>query len=55
MNEPSEEEGYEVRAQLDPRNLLPYERELEPHDPNVERLPTAYVGTDRALYGGDGN
>jgi len=37
----------------DPRNLLPFERELEPHDPNVERLPNAYVGTDQQVYGGN--
>jgi len=35
----------------DPRLLLPYERELEPHDPNVEVLPKQYIGTDRKTYG----
>jgi hypothetical protein len=26
---------------------------LEPRDPTVERLPKAFVGTDKVVYGGD--
>lgn len=37
--------------ELDPRNLLPFTRELEPTHPAVERLPKAYVGTDQQVYG----
>ena len=32
---------------------LPYERELEPHDPTVERLPSKFIGSDTVTYGGD--
>jgi hypothetical protein len=35
----------------DPASLLPFSCELEPHDPNVERLPKQYLGTDKTLYG----
>jgi hypothetical protein len=37
--------------ELDPRNLLPFTCHLEPDDPNVQRLPSAYVGTDQLIYG----
>jgi hypothetical protein len=37
----------------DPAHLLPYERELEPHDPNVERLPFKFVGNDPLWQSGD--
>jgi hypothetical protein len=36
---------------LDPRNLLPRTVQLEPDDPNVVRLPSAYIGTDEIIYG----
>lgn len=38
---------------MDPRRLLPFTCELEPADPNVERLPNAYVGSDQQVYGGN--
>jgi len=45
-----EEERY--FPDMDPRKLLPFTCVLEPSDPNVERLPNAYVGTDQIVYGG---
>lgn len=33
----------------DPRKLLPFSIELEPHDPNVERLPFAFKGTGKVF------
>ncbi len=39
--------------ELDPRNLLPLTSQLEPDDPNVIKLPSAYVGTDQQVYGGN--
>jgi len=35
----------------DPRNLLPRTCQLEPDDPNVQRLPSAYIGTGEIVYG----
>src|SRR3954464_11211553 len=32
--------------EMDPRKLLPFTCQLEPDDPNVQRLPSTYVGTD---------
>jgi hypothetical protein len=29
---------------------LPYERELEPHDPNVEILPKVFLSTNAELH-----
>jgi hypothetical protein len=37
----NEDEGPEL-FDLDPRNLLPFTCEFEPHDPNVEMLPKGY-------------
>jgi hypothetical protein len=33
----------------DPSSCLPFERELEPPDPNVERLPSQFQGSDQML------
>jgi hypothetical protein len=38
---------------MDSRNLLPFTCQLEPDDPNVEWLPSAYVGTDQQGYAGN--
>jgi hypothetical protein len=38
--------------QLDPANLLPYERELEPPDENIEKLPQQHQGSGDDLYSG---
>jgi len=46
------DKGDECEAR-DPADLLPFEKELEPHDPNVEVLPKAFQGTDKVIYGGD--
>ena len=40
-------------ADMDPRNLLPFTCQLEPDDPNVQRLPTVYIGTNEIVYGGN--
>jgi hypothetical protein len=37
---------------MDPKNLLPFTCNLEPDDPTVQRLPSAYIGTDEIIYGG---
>lgn len=41
------------REVRDPASLLPFEKELEPHDPSVQRLPKHFQGTDAFLYGGE--
>lgn len=33
----------------DPASCLPFACELEPHDPNVERLPNVFQGSDVVL------
>ena len=48
----SEERDY---SYFDPASLLPFTCELEPHDPNVQRLPSAYRGMDEAIYGAAGD
>jgi hypothetical protein len=37
---------------LDPANLLPYERVLEPSDPTAEKLPEQYQESGEDLYAG---
>ena len=37
---------------MDPAKLLPFTCNLEPDDPTVIRLPSAYIGTDEIIYGG---
>jgi hypothetical protein len=49
-----EEEDDRDMRHLDPANLLPYERELEPTDPNVEKLPQQFQGSGRVLFGDGG-
>jgi hypothetical protein len=44
---------YEDLRDFDPAILLPFSKELEALDPNTERLPAQYQGTDRGIYGGD--
>ncbi len=40
-------------APTNPATLLPFTCELEPHDPNVERLPFEFVGNDPLWQTGD--
>jgi hypothetical protein len=44
------ENGERDMRRLDPAKLLPDERELEPHDPNVEKLPQQHSGSGDDLY-----
>jgi hypothetical protein len=46
-----EEDDRDMRH-LDPANLLPFERELEPADPNVEKLPQQFQGSGDDFYSG---
>jgi hypothetical protein len=43
----------DFQSPRDPSTLLPFTCELEPHDPNVERLPSKYIGSDQVTYAGD--
>ena len=43
----------EFEPPFNPARLLPFTCELEPHDPNVERLPSKYIGSDQVTYAGD--
>ncbi len=42
----------EFPGEHDPANLLPFERELEPHDENVEKLPFEFQGSGDDFYTG---
>lgn len=38
---------------FNPARLLPFTRDLVAPDESIERLPKAYQGTDRAIFGAD--
>lgn len=42
-----EDEPWKVK---DPLGLAGFEKRLEPDDPNVEKLPKVYIGTNDPIY-----
>jgi hypothetical protein len=50
----SKDEADQLTDTSDPAELLPYSKRFEPHDPNAEKLPAAYQGTDKLLTADNG-
>lgn len=45
-----DEELQELPRIIDPLGILPFECELESDEPNIQRMPKQYQGSDAQLY-----